>query len=336
MTHELKNIIHEYELASQSGISCVLATVVALDGSSYRRPGVRMLLLENGKMVGAVSGGCVEKEVYRQAESVFKKGIPKVMTYDGRYRLGCEGILYILLEPMKMSKVSLEKFHKNLDLRESFQIRSFYQKDFSENENFGSQMVFEKEEIHSIRDAFQVDLNTEVFEQTMQPCFRLILIGAEHDTVQLCSMAAMTGWEVTVVVHPKEEKTIQDFPGATHLIANEGDTLNLVMDDETAVVLMTHSYVKDLKYLIALKEEKPTYFGLLGPARRREKLFDELLELHPDINVDFIELIHGPAGLDIGAETPQEIALAVLAEIIAVVNKKEVNSLKEKEGRIHA
>ena len=99
---------------------------------------------------------------------------------------------------------------------------------------------------------------------------------------------------------------------------------------------MTHSYVKDLKYLSALKREKPAYFGLLGPARRREKLFHELLELHPDIDFEFLENIHGPAGLDIGAETPQEISLAVLSEILAVINQKQVNSLREKEGRIHA
>ena len=99
MTHELKQIITAFEAAKFKGIQTVLATVVALEGSSYRRPGVRMLLLEDGGSVGAVSGGCVEKEVFRQADSVFKTSVPKVMTYDGRYRLGCEGILHILLEP---------------------------------------------------------------------------------------------------------------------------------------------------------------------------------------------------------------------------------------------
>ncbi|NKI32309.1 XdhC family protein [Croceivirga thetidis] len=335
MTHELKRIIQEYEEALQSGIAAVLATVVALDGSSYRRPGVRMLLLENGKMVGAVSGGCVEKEIYRQAESVFKSKIAKVMTYDGRYRLGCEGILYILLEPISMTTKALGLLQLSLAKRKPFEIKSFFEKEFSESENFGSVINFSNVS-HPFNSGFKPNLKLDTFTQKLQPCFRLILIGAEHDTVQLCSMAALTGWEVTVVVHPKEEKSIQDFPGASELIANEGDNLDFDLDDETAVVLMTHSYVKDLKYLIALKDKKPAYFGLLGPARRREKLFDELMELHPELELEFIELIHGPAGLDIGAETPQEIALSVLAEIIGVVNKKEVNSLKEKEGRIHA
>jgi len=98
MTHEFKDIITSYQKAKVLGIRAVLATVVDIDGSSYRRPGVGMLILENGQMTGAVSGGCVEKEVLLQSQSVFDTGKPKLMTYNGRYRLGCEGTLYILIE----------------------------------------------------------------------------------------------------------------------------------------------------------------------------------------------------------------------------------------------
>ena len=335
MTHEFKTIINEYRIASEAGIQCVLATVVALEGSSYRRPGVRMLLLEDGKMVGAVSGGCVEKEVFRQAESVFNTGISKVMTYDGRYRLGCDGILYILLESMDMTEENLKTLNDILDSRKSFEIESYYQKEHTENKAFGSVLKMAGETF-AFQKGFEPSSENEIFNQRMDASFQLILIGAEHDAVRLCSMAAMTGWQVTVVVHPKEEKTLEDFPGASELIADEGDTLDLSIDNETALVVMTHSYVKDLRYLISLQKSRPAYFGLLGPARRREKLFNELLEMNPDIESVFLEQIYGPAGLDIGAETPQEIALSVLSEIVAVVNDKNVNSLKEKEGRIHA
>jgi xanthine/CO dehydrogenase XdhC/CoxF family maturation factor len=96
MTHEIKDIIEAYLKAKEKGLKAVLASVVDLTGSSYRKPGVRMLILEDGSMIGAVSGGCVEKDILRQSETVFKNGISKMMTYDGRYRLGCEGVLYIL------------------------------------------------------------------------------------------------------------------------------------------------------------------------------------------------------------------------------------------------
>ena len=92
MTHELKKLVQAFTDAKERGLKSVLVTVVALDGSSYRKPGVRMLVLENGKMIGAVSGGCVEKEILIQSQSVFESTISKVMTYDGRYRLGCEGV----------------------------------------------------------------------------------------------------------------------------------------------------------------------------------------------------------------------------------------------------
>ena len=128
MTHELKKIFQEYGNLRAKGLKTVLASVVALDGSSYRRPGVRMLISEDGTMVGAVSGGCVEKEVFFQATSVFKTGIPKMMTYDGRFRLGCEGILYILIEPFQPTEALLEGFHRSIKTRTTFKILSYYVK----------------------------------------------------------------------------------------------------------------------------------------------------------------------------------------------------------------
>ena len=335
ITHELKKIVESYEAIKEKGGKAVLATVVALDGSSYRRPGVRMLILEDGAMVGAVSGGCVEKEVYRQALSVFQTNVPKIMTYDGRYRLGCEGILYILLEPFQPSPAVIEAFRTVNLQRKVFDINSYYEKEHGEDENYGS-VLKAGDNLFTFRSAFAPNENSQCFTQTMLPCFRLVLIGAEHDTVQLCSMAALMGWEVTVVASPKEEKLASDFPGVTHFINADAESLSIEMDAQTAIVLMTHSYVKDLQFLMALKEQQPAYFGVLGPAKRREKLFNELLEHCPETSLEFMESVYGPAGLELGAETPQEIALSVLSEILAVINQKNPASLREKSGRIHA
>jgi xanthine/CO dehydrogenase XdhC/CoxF family maturation factor len=218
MTHELKQIFKAFEAAKNKNLKTVLATVVALEGSSYRRPGVRMLLIEDGSSVGAVSGGCVEKEVFRQAESVFKCAIPKVMTYDGRYRLGCEGILYILLEPFQPDawflKLVKETIHKRID----FSIKSYFKKEHSKTLDFGSVFNISNTSIPLQPNFTQKD-DALVFEQNLTPCFKLVLIGAEHDVVQLCSYAILTGWEVTIIASPKEEKPINDFPGATNFIA---------------------------------------------------------------------------------------------------------------------
>ena len=334
MTHELKNIINHYE--KREGERAVLATVVALDGSSYRRPGVRMLIFENGDMIGAVSGGCVEKEVLRQAQSVFENGTSRIMIYDGRYRLGCEGILYILLETFEPDQNFLTQFWSTITKRLPFRIKSYFEKDQGDSQDYFTCFHFEDASLPVNQQIKEIEKELLDFEQEMHPCFQLVIIGAEHDAVQLCNYASLTGWEVTVVANPREEKTAADFPGIHKLINVEPEAFQLTLDKQTAVVIMTHSFVKDLQFLIALKDEEGAYIGLLGPYRRREKLFDELMERHPDVSEEFLEQIHGPAGIDVGAETPQEIAISILSEILSVVNNKEPLLLKHKMGNIHS
>ena len=335
MTHELKNIVRAYKAAKKKKQKTVLATVVALEGSSYRRPGVRMLIREDGKRVGAVSGGCVEKEIVRQAETVFKDDVPKMMIYDGRYRLGCEGILYILIEPFVPGVDFLNAFDFILKSRKQFKIISSYIKEEGSYADLSSFLVFNGEKI-GFRATALLNADRMVFEQDMKPCFKLVIIGAEHDAVQLCSYASLTGWEVTVVASAAEEKSITDFPGANIFITEEPETLSIPdIDKQTAIVLMTHSYVRDLKYLLAIKESAPVYLGLLGPAKRREKLLNEFMDYCPEVSDTFFDMIHGPAGLDIGAETAQEIALAILSEILSVTRNKEPIMLKNKLGSIH-
>lgn len=335
MTHELKRIVQAGRKAAERGQKTVLATVVALDGSSYRRPGVRMLILDDRTLVGAVSGGCVEKEIVRQADPVFQKGIPRVMTYDGRFRLGCEGILYILLEPFDIPDTTLEVFQQALEDRSSFALLSGFDKVEREEESFGTCLEMGRS-LYPFRKGYKAEGAPAEFRDEMQPCFRLLILGAEHDAVQLSSYAALTGWEVTVVASPDEEKGKVDFPGADILLNVMPENLDPnIVDAQTAVVLMTHSYVKDLKFLLALQHTRPAYLGLLGPFTRREKLLHDFLERCPDCDPDFLEGIHGPAGLNIGGETPQEIAIAILAEILSVIRNQEPIPLRDKKGTIH-
>ena len=313
----------------------MLATVVALEGSSYRRPGVRMLLISDGSFIGAVSGGCVEKEIWRQAQEVFTSELPKVMTYDGRYRLGCEGILHILIEPFKPESAFIDSFWKAIHDRNNIQYRCYFTDNIDYAASMGTFIKF-KDQWLAVRSAYTPIEDLSVFEQQQTPCFRLFIIGAEHDAVQLCSYAAMSGWEVTVVASPSEEKSVNDFPGANELLTLLPEDLNFdTLDNESAVMLMTHSYVKDLSFLLSLSTAKPLYIGLLGPASRREKLLDELLERNPDTSLSFLERIHGPAGLNLGAETPQEIAISIISEILSVQRNTQPLSLKDKAGSIH-
>lgn len=336
MTHEFKHIVEAYLNAQKIGLKSVLATVVALDGSSYRKPGVRMLILENDKMIGAVSGGCVEKDILLQAQSVFKTGQAKMMTYDGRYRLGCEGILYSLIEQFQPNADCVQALKTNLQKRRPFHIHSRYKKEEGVFEGLGSTIEF-TEATFKLSNFPKVNKDLLVFSEELPPCFKLMIFGAEHDAVTLCQLASFNGWEVTVVSGPLESKTIENFPGATAFYSVSPDALELnSIDNETAIVIMSHNYANDLKYLLELKESKPAYLGLLGPAKRREKLLSEFLDYCPEVETSFIESIHGPAGLNIGAETPQEIAISILSEILSVIREQIPMSLKEKRTGIHS
>lgn len=337
MTHELKELIETGFIWQKKGIKAVLATVVALDGSSYRRPGVRMLMSENGKWIGAVSGGCVEKEVFRQSQSVFKTQQSKIMEYDGRFRLGCEGVLYILLEFFNISDECYQSFQTHLNMRKHFKCDAYYHK---LNENIGTMgsilNLDNKQYELSPLIKLQNLGNLDCFSQEFSPIFQLYIFGAEHDAVQLCKMATQIGWEVHIVAPPDEAKLLDYFTGAKRLISpnfNESDAYDI--DENSAVILMTHSFNKDVQYLMALRNEIPAYFGILGPSERRERLFSKMLEYFPDISVEFFERIHGPAGINIGAESAPEIGLSILAEILTVVRKQQPIFLKDKVGHIH-
>lgn len=336
MTHEFKYITEAAIKAKKIGLKSVLASVVDLDGSSYRRPGVRMLILEDDTMVGAVSGGCVEKEILLQSQSVFKTGISKIMTYDGRYRLGCEGVLYILLEQVNFEATFETTFFKCLKERKTFEVVSYYEKKQGIFENIGSEIKIDNN-FFSVSNVINKKSDRLIFSQKMLPCFKLIIIGSEHDAVQLSHYAALTGWEVTIVSSLSEVKSIGNFPKATALIATTPEDFDTTrIDNQTAVVLMTHNFAYDLRYLVALKDTLPDYVGLLGPTKRRKDLLSQFIEYCPEISDEFFDSIYGPAGLNIGSETPQEIAISIVSEILAVTRKRNPISLSEKTGSIHA
>ena len=266
MTHEFKQLLEVAYTWQNKGIRSVMATVVALEGSSYRRPGVRMLINDLGVMEGAISGGCVEKEVLRQSNSVFETGTSKVMTYDGRFRLGCEGLLYSLIEPIHISEKLFTAVQDCFRNRNTFQSRSYFKSEGLENNDFGTVLDIDGNAF-GLRPSFppQQLEHLQLFHQKFQPIFQLYIFGAEHDAVQLCELASKIGWDVHIIAPPDEQKTITYFKGATSLstpMMTEIDVSGI--GDNTAVVLMSHSLNKDVHYLLALKDTKPAYLGLLG------------------------------------------------------------------------
>lgn len=329
MTHEFIRLIKVARSKKKQKSKCVLASIVFLDGSSYRKPGVRMLIDENGSTTGAVSGGCVENEICRRSASVFETGEAKIITYDGRYRLGCEGILYILIEPFDVPDDLYNAFLEHIEARKHFRLDSYFKKEDEAVGGLGSVLSLDINNIYRFSENKIINEENQLFTQHYHPRFKLLIIGAEHDAVKLCSMASLIGWEVTVVSSMKDPKSLSDFPGATRVLAENPDTADLSDSDlQTAIVLMNHNYTLDLQYLIKLHNLQFCYLGLLGSSRRWERLQDEILNYVPDVSLTFFEKVYSPAGLNIGSETPEEIALSILSEILCITRDKSPSSLR--------
>tara|TARA_R110002050_G_scaffold20348_1_gene57627 strand:- start:15436 stop:16473 length:1038 start_codon:yes stop_codon:yes gene_type:complete len=332
MTHELKAIFEAYRVNKANGFSSALVTVVDLNGSSYRKPGVRMLINSNNQMTGAVSGGCVEKEILRQAIPVFKTDVAVIMTYDGRFRIGCEGLLYILIEPFKPSEQLLNAFQNAINQRDTLRTVSHYTKETGLHTDIGTSFQFDEEWLPVY--PHQVNQNHPdylAFQHALPPCFRLYIMGGEHDAQQLAQQAAFMGWEVEIILPVAETQPLSHFKGATavHGISPE-EMQQFLFDSHTAVVLMSHNFAKDLHYLMqfhkmyAAKEtSSPMYMGVLGSKLRMEQLMNGLLERIPDVDEAFLATLHGPAGLAIGAITPQEISVSIISEIVSLLRDKE-------------
>jgi xanthine dehydrogenase accessory factor len=338
MLHELKEIIQQAIINQKKGIKNVLITVVDLNGSSYRKPGVRMLISNDDSYIGAVSGGCVEKEIIKRSQTVFANEKAKIITYDGRYKLGCEGILYILIEPFFISNTFLEVFSFAIENRETIQIDSYFKKQDESIGNYGSILTFKNTQQFIFSDSFKLETlkSEKIFTQHLKPLFNLIIIGGEHDAVQLCKIAASLGWQIIVFTAAKDSKLLSDFPGAHVVIGETPETIQFAnIENDTAIVLMNHSYAQDLKYLVELSKQLPKYIGILGAPNRREKLFNALFEFAPATTEEFLDCIYTPAGLHIGAKTPEEIAISIIAEILSVTRNKEPFSLRKLQGKIH-
>jgi xanthine dehydrogenase accessory factor len=337
MTNEIRRLFHHLRDWQQAGEKSVLATVVHLEGSSYRRPGVRMIISESGKVAGAISGGCVEQEIVRQAHGVFRTGKSIIMTYDGRFRMGCDGVITLLLEPVFISEDLWRDFKTVLRKRKAFRTESYYDPVPGAYEGTGTSVILE-ETAYSLNPVSIPVPKSDFtcFSQKFPPVFQLYIFGAEHDAVQLCKAAHQLGWDVTIVAPPDEARSIAYFPGATRLISPAFDRIDTSqMDHQTAVVLMSHSFHKDVQYFIALKDICPAYMGVLGPGSRRERLLSEFLNYCPDASPEFLEQWHGPAGISIGAESASEVAVSILAEILSVVRNQKPVALREKMGSIH-
>ncbi|MEI6945617.1 XdhC/CoxI family protein [Paraflavisolibacter sp. H34] len=371
MSKEIKDILGAFREAQRHGRQTALATVVHVEGSSYRRPGARMLVEDNGQITGAISGGCLEGDALRKALLAMHQRQNKLVTYntlheddaDFGVQLGCNGIVYILFEPIDPQQADnplalLEHFGAQ---RTEAVVATLFSLENVKGPQRGTCYFFKDGATQSsledkVLEAALTEAAQEVlagrssllqhyphqgcsaFVELLQPPVSLVIVGAGNDALPLTEMATVLGWQVTVIDGRPSHANRQRFAKAHSIIVGKPAAAleQLTTDSRTAFVLMTHNYQYDKEMMKALLPASCSYIGTLGPKNRLQRLLSELQEEGFPLGPEQISLIHGPTGLDIGAETAEEIALSVLAEIKAVLAQRPGGPLRDRQDSIHA
>lgn len=369
---EIADIVRAYKAAEQAGKQSALATVVHVEGSSYRRPGARMLVTENGELTGAISGGCLEGDALRKALLAITQQQNKLVTYntmdeDDRQfgvQLGCNGIVHILFEPIHATQSDhpIALLEKTLLQRKEAVAVTLFSLDQYTGPQPGTcllyveDMLFCKGSVNDLQPLLNRDVQEVLATQTsilkeytyanttvtglvewLPPSISLVIVGAGNDAFPLIQMAHIAGWQTTVVDGRPGHANRQRFPDAGRIITGKPPAVlaQLTADTQTAFVLMTHNYQYDVAMLEGLLPQDGGYIGVLGPGRKLERMLQELEEKGLVVDDATRKRIYGPTGLDIGAETAAEIALSVMAEIKMVLSAGTGQPLRNKKGAIH-
>jgi len=365
---EIEKIIQRYEKIDWEREKIALGTVVKVDGSAYRRIGARILVSDNGEWIGGISGGCLEGDALKQAKRAILKNENSIVVYDTTeddlhqigVGLGCNGRIEVLFTPIKKGENQIE-FLKQIQNKRTPTIllqilninngnqalrgQFFTQKDLAklaETINISASELTEK--IHAIlhRRKSKVLAITnnqketyEILFEIIRPKIKVICVGDNYDVAAFANVVKALGWEIHIVGKLRK-MTKQITKNATKIYPLEAiETIKI--DEQTAIVLMSHDFKTDLEILKKIVDYDVNYIGILGPKKRLWKMQTAFGE---NENENFINLneksnLFSPVGLDIGAETPEEIATSIVSEIIAVFRNRNAGFLKFREGSIY-
>ena len=366
---ELQDILDAYHDLALSGAPAALATVVKTEGSAYRRPGARMLVRGDGTRVGSISGGCLEADVAERAKLAMETGASRYVRYDARgsngdliFEAGCDGSIGILIEPIERAAASLEYLEHCMDARLAGALATVFRAEGDLAHTLGARMTIDSapaisdggdrgfalaiqnnamEAIHDgLRRRCVFETTTglqEVLIEPVQPPVALMICGAAPGAVPLARLALQMGWRVTIADTRLGAVDPASVPGAAFVTAPRERLLESIpFDARTAAVVMTHNYEWDLALLAYLLPSAAGYVGLLGSRKRSRRVWDDLHEARLALTPRQQARFHGPAGLDIGSETPEEIALSIIAEIQASMSDRAGGALRDRREPIHS
>jgi xanthine/CO dehydrogenase XdhC/CoxF family maturation factor len=344
------------------GEPLVLATVVETEGSTYRKPGAQMLIADDGTAAGLLSGGCLEADLIERAQRVLRSGRAELATYDTRgsddvlwgIGLGCEGAMSILLTRMDCASgyqpfafidaarnehrhsafALVIRGNNELPLGTAFEWRDGVLREFSGTHELQApapQTMPRHEHPAALPTTWQISIEDAlVLVVPIALRLRVLILGAGPDVQPLARIAGLLGWQVTIADHRPAYAVAAHFPDAIRVVhspaAEIASALDLTAFD--AAVVMSHHLISDEAYLRALARTPVPYVGLLGPAPRRQRL---LVKLGAEAQ-RLAGRLRGPAGLDIGANTPETIALAIASEIQAALSGRSGRPFTDTHG----
>lgn len=359
---EIKQITEAYQNIDFSKTKAALATVVRVEGSSYRRTGARMLVLESGEWIGGISGGCLEGDALKKARLAMSQNKATLITYDTTdddpYQigvgLGCNGIIDVLITPLDpenpnnavrqlqscidqrtpnlvVTVTSISKAHSDIALGEVFRFDNdtHFDETFPINALKENLKIEVKEALNatkSVSKEYILENGTKLtlFLEVIPPAIQLYVFGSNYDIYPMVKVAKELGWRVVCICNPA--KMHASLSELVDEVVPKDYQPNI--DTFTAAISMCHDYETDYRNLQMLLKTEIKYIGLLGPKKRTIKMYDRMNEEGTTILPEQEERIYSPVGLDIGAATPEEIALSVCAEIRAFFSGRDGNRLK--------
>ena len=358
--------------AARSREAVVLATVVRVVGSSYGGVGARMVIRVDGSTVGLVSGGCLESDLCAHAVEVHATGIARVVTYDTRadddavwgLGLGCNGLIDVLLQPLaaEQAREQADVLSKALSAETpSVMVTVTESGSGSGSPAIGAQALLTCDELVTMGDwgdgnaltfarshagealaagrrgSSQERGATQLAFEVVTPAIRLVICGSGPDAAPVSSIARDLGWDVAVVDHrPVTEAHAARFPGVRMVEAGDPAALAdaVPLTSRTAAVVMSHHFARDMEYVRALLRAGVAYVGVLGPRARTERMLAELAA-RGDTAPGGGDTLFGPVGLDLGGDGPEAIALAIVAEVSAVMHERTARPLRDNQVPLH-
>ncbi len=337
---EIDTLLDDADARRARGERMALATVVSVRGSSYRRPGARLLVPEYGSPIGLISGGCLEEEAARLAREALVLDAPLLVTIDHSAKgdelwgsgLGCRGVIELLAEPPAMAHETLDALMAaRRDGRASYLLTGLDGErrhlTATEADALGERAAL------AVAHGRPTLLGESVLDPILPP-LHLVVCGAGPDAGPLVASAQRQGWRVDVADPRRSFLRPERFPGARLVDAEPRDVGSATDAGEwTAAVVMSHDLLRDAAFVEGLLGRGLAYLGILGPRDRTERLLSELAEPPPEAD---LRALHAPAGLDIGADGAEQVATAIVAEILAVLHGRSGGRLRERTGSIHS